>query len=83
MRINRSLPNFIIVLLSLFTRVALLAITLANQVSALEQSTFSNSQVQQDDLVVGSEQDYPPFAIGMTDATADGFTVDLWKAVAA
>lgn len=33
-------------------------------------------------LVVGSEQDYPPFATGMTDATAGGFTVDLWKAVA-
>lgn len=34
-------------------------------------------------LTVGSEQDYPPFATGMTDATAGGFTVDLWKAVAA
>jgi PAS domain S-box-containing protein len=33
-------------------------------------------------LVVGSEQDYPPFAMGMTDASADGFTVELWKAVA-
>ena len=34
-------------------------------------------------LVVGSEQDFPPFATGMTDATASGFTVDLWKSVAA
>jgi len=33
--------------------------------------------------VVGSEQDYPPFATGMTDATAGGFTVELWQAVAA
>ena len=33
-------------------------------------------------LIVGSEQDYPPFATGMTDAEAGGFTVDLWKAVA-
>lgn len=33
-------------------------------------------------LVVGSEQDYPPFSTGMTDETAGGFTVDLWKAVA-
>jgi PAS domain S-box-containing protein len=33
-------------------------------------------------LVVGSEQDFPPFAVGMTDDTASGFTVDLWKAVA-
>ncbi len=33
-------------------------------------------------LVIGSEQDYPPFAVGTTDATAGGFTVELWKAVA-
>lgn len=33
-------------------------------------------------LVVGSEEDYPPFATGKTDATAGGFTVDLWKVVA-
>jgi PAS domain S-box-containing protein len=33
-------------------------------------------------LVVGSEQDYPPFALGQNDAEADGFTVELWKAVA-
>jgi diguanylate cyclase (GGDEF)-like protein/PAS domain S-box-containing protein len=33
-------------------------------------------------LVVDSEQDYPPFSAGMTDDTAGGFTVDLWKAVA-
>jgi PAS domain S-box-containing protein len=33
-------------------------------------------------LVVGSEQDFPPFAVGMTDDTAGGFTVELWKAVA-
>ncbi|SIS96325.1 EAL domain-containing protein [Neptunomonas antarctica] len=34
-------------------------------------------------LIVGSEQDFPPFATGMTDSTAGGFTVDFWKAVAA
>ncbi len=33
-------------------------------------------------LIVGSEEDYPPFATGQTDETAGGFTVDLWKAVA-
>lgn len=33
-------------------------------------------------LVVGSEQDFPPFALGQTDATADGFTVELWRLVA-
>jgi diguanylate cyclase (GGDEF)-like protein/PAS domain S-box-containing protein len=34
-------------------------------------------------LIVGSEQNFPPFATGMTDSTASGFTVELWKAVAA
>ena len=43
------------------------------QVSAQEKRT----------LVVGSEQDFPPFAVGMTDSTAGGFTVELWQAVAA
>ncbi len=33
-------------------------------------------------LVIGSVQDYPPFSTGMTDATAGGFSVELWKAVA-
>ena len=33
-------------------------------------------------LIVGSEQNYPPFALGLTNETADGFTVELWRAVA-
>jgi len=33
-------------------------------------------------LIVGSELDYPPFALVKPDGTADGFTVELWKAVA-
>ncbi len=33
-------------------------------------------------LIVGSEQNFPPFSTGMTDSTAGGFTVELWKAVA-
>ncbi|MGI8896021.1 MAG: transporter substrate-binding domain-containing protein, partial [Casimicrobiaceae bacterium] len=33
-------------------------------------------------LIVGSEEDYPPFSIGRTDETAGGFTVELWQAVA-
>jgi ABC-type amino acid transport substrate-binding protein len=33
-------------------------------------------------LIVGSEQNYPSFALGLTDATADGFTVELWRKVA-
>ena len=38
---------------------------------------------QQTPLIVGSEQHYPPFAIGHNAETADGFSVDLWRAVAA
>ena len=34
-------------------------------------------------LVVGSEVDFPPFATGNPEQTASGFTVELWKAVAA
>ena len=34
-------------------------------------------------LIVGSEENYPPFATGDSDATAGGFTVELWRAVAA
>ncbi len=56
------------------------AFTAANQknipIQQLAQETPAKA------LIVGSEQDYPPFALGMTDATAGGFTVDLWKAVA-
>lgn len=33
-------------------------------------------------LVVGSEYDYPPFSIGQSVESADGFTVDLWEVVA-
>ena len=39
---------------------------------------YSKSKI----LVVGSEQNFPPFATGMTDVTAGGFTIDLWKAIA-
>ncbi|MDX8400374.1 MAG: transporter substrate-binding domain-containing protein, partial [Gallionellaceae bacterium] len=40
-------------------------------------------QLQKNTLIVGSEEDYPPFATGTTDASAGGFTVELWKTVAA
>lgn len=40
-------------------------------------------QVQDRTIVVGSEQAFPPFSTGLTDQTAGGFTVELWKAVAA
>ncbi|MCX7150542.1 MAG: transporter substrate-binding domain-containing protein, partial [Rhodocyclales bacterium] len=34
------------------------------------------------ELVVGSEVDYPPFALGEAGGAPDGFTVELWQAVA-
>ncbi len=43
---------------------------------------FAASALDSRQIVAGSEQDYPPFAVGMTDATAGGFTVELWEAVA-
>ena len=33
-------------------------------------------------LVVGSEEEFPPFSTGTSDTTAGGFTVELWQAVA-
>ena len=83
-RFGRFLPGFAIaVFLALVTSGTAQALTSANQSSATAQNPLPALQVQKETLVVGSEQDYPPFATGMTDATAGGFTVDLWKAVAA
>ena len=54
----------------------------------LSESSLTNfiapiSRTDDNPLIIGSEQDYPPFALGLTDAAADGFTVELWRAVAA
>jgi PAS domain S-box-containing protein len=77
-------PGFVIaVFLALFASGAVQASTFVNQASPTAQKPLPAIQRPKDTLVVGSEQDYPPFATGMTDATAGGFTVDLWKAVAA
>ncbi len=46
-------------------------------------STSAFTHADDKPLIVGSEQNYPPFALGLTDDTADGFTVELWRAVAA
>lgn len=59
------------------------ALTIDNLPNSAAQKTNSDIHLKNDTLIVGSESDYPPFATGMTDATAGGFTVDLWKAVAA
>jgi len=60
--------------------------TVQAQTSKTEIHSSDNTQFMRTPaktLVVGSEQDFPPFATGMTADTAGGFTVDLWKAVAA
>ncbi len=55
-------------------------------ISVISTSARSNEydiQNEQRTLIVGSEQNFPPFSTGMTDSTAGGFTVDFWKTVAA
>jgi signal transduction histidine kinase len=43
---------------------------------------ISNAQAKDRELIVGSEVDFPPFALGQADSEPDGFTVELWTAVA-
>jgi PAS domain S-box-containing protein len=71
------------VILSLIASGDSQALTSVYQSNGTAQDSTSATQAKYRTLVVGSEQDYPPFAIGTTDDTAGGFTVDLWKAVAA
>ena len=59
----------------------LVALAAAGPLSARAQAT-PDAAAPSRPLVVGSELDYPPFALGKPDGTADGFTVALWKAVA-
>lgn len=54
----------------------------ADQSQPLASAPSRSALAHSTPLVIGSEQDYPPFATGMTDDTAGGFTVDLWKMVA-
>ena len=64
-----------------FVRLAVFTVTLI-ALSLLAASAVMSTPSVNQPLIVGSEQDYPPFAIGTTDKTADGFTVELWKEVA-
>lgn len=59
-------------------RLALLSLALAAGVIA----PATSHDAPQRELVVGSEVDYSPFALGEADGEPDGFTVELWKAVA-
>ena len=79
----KVLPGSIVAIaLSLLMNVAAQALTSTDQARPALQTPLLTTLVPTQTLVVGSEQDYPPFATGMSDATAGGFTVDLWKAVA-
>ncbi len=69
-------PGFLCQLLNLAMLIALL---MSGRALAAHDVRADKPRV----LVIGSEQDYLPFATGMTDATAGGFSVDLWKTVAA
>ena len=44
--------------------------------------TFASEPTPGRHLIVGSEFDFPPFALAREGGTADGFTVELWRAVA-
>lgn len=69
--------------MKVFTNLFLLVVLSFIGLSAYSASGSTPlTQLKKESLVVGSEQDFPPFATGMTDETAGGFTVDLWKAVA-
>jgi diguanylate cyclase (GGDEF)-like protein/PAS domain S-box-containing protein len=59
-------------------------LNISKSLSELKLGQFISQSNRSDDkpLIIGSEQDFPPFALGKTDATADGFTVELWRAVA-
>jgi|GEM_PF-893404 len=74
---------FTALLLSLLVSNLAFATTFDNRFSAQPQSQPAVKPNQTPTLIVGSEQNFPPFATGMTDQSAGGFTVDLWKAVAA
>lgn len=63
----------------LFNWVAIIFISYA---LTLSQIASANDVPENKTLIIGSEQDFPPFATGMTNTEAGGFTVELWKAVA-
>ncbi len=78
------LPRLLsVIFLSLMMASYAQALALDNQADFTKKPLTADIQVENATLIVGSEQDYPPFATGMTDETAGGFTVELWKAVAA
>lgn len=74
-------PAWLMVVVLVFLMMSASAQTRTPAGPGTQSSSFAG-QTTTNTLVVGSEQDFPPFATGLTDATAGGFTVDLWRAVA-
>jgi diguanylate cyclase (GGDEF)-like protein/PAS domain S-box-containing protein len=64
------------------TFLLLMFLVLMNATVSSAKTTTPVVQSKSKVLIVGSEQNFPPFSTGMTDSTAGGFTVELWKAVA-
>lgn len=60
----------------MFTRLLLILLLMIN-------TTLSDALgAAEKTLIIGSEENFPPFAVGNSDDTAGGYTVDLWKEVA-
>ena len=80
---SRDLQRFFLsVLILLLISNAVYQFIPESQAGIKVQNPTQVTLIQKPTLIVGSEQEFPPFATGMTDATAGGFTVDLWEAVA-
>ncbi|MDP3845147.1 MAG: transporter substrate-binding domain-containing protein [Pseudomonas sp.] len=58
---------------------ALFAVMLGLLISAM---ALAQGDISAGALVVGSEEEFPPFSTGHSVETAGGFTVELWKVVA-
>ncbi len=83
-RLGIQVPGFFLLLfLSLFACDSAYSLNSDSQTSPKVANPPPVVKIEKPILVVGSEQDFPPFATGLTDETAGGFTVELWKAVAA
>lgn len=63
--------------------ILLIILILISVIGTSARSNEYDIQSEHRTLIVGSEQNFPPFSTGMTDSTAGGFTVDFWKTVAA
>ena len=66
---------------SLSSRGKVLSVALLS-VLLLIAFAFANESPREGKLIVGSELDFPPFALVDKDGKADGFTVELWQTVA-